>query len=216
MLDWLGGHGSITGERTTNTLFRDILLGALGIIVVALIILVFHINPPKQEDADNQRARGNIRVEVIWDKNTNVDIDTWVKAPGDTPVGYSNLNGRVFNLVRDDLGTHADLTEMNYEVAFSRGIPPGKWIINLHWFSNSHGAIEVPVKVLITMKKVDDGSSKAAPLQIMSKHVTLKAVGQELTVISFDVDEAKDIDRSSFSTELIPIRSSNLTAEDVR
>ena len=216
MLDWLGGHGSITGERTTNTLFRDVLMGALGAIVVALIVLLFHINPPKQEDASKQRARGNIRVEVIWDKNTNVDIDTWVKAPGDTPVGYSNLNGRVFNLVRDDLGTHADLTEMNYEVAFSRGIPEGQWIINLHWFSNSHGAVEVPVKVLITIKKDDSEDSKTAPIQIMSKHVVLKAVGEELTVVSFEVDGEKNVDRDSFATDLIPIRSSNLTAEDMR
>lgn len=207
MLDWMGGHGSITGERTTNTLFRDVLMGALGAIVVALIVLLFHINPPKKEDADKQRARGNIRVEVIWDKNTNVDIDTWVRAPGDTPVGYSNLNGRVFNLVRDDLGSHADLTEMNYEVAFSRGIPPGKWTINLHWYSNSHGAVEVPVKVLITIKKDDSETSKSAPIQIMSKHVTLTAVGQELTVVSFETDEAKDVDRNSFETDYVPLRT---------
>ncbi len=207
MLDWMGGHGSITGERTNNTLFRDVLMGALGAVMLALIILVFHINPPKKEDADNQRARGNIRVEVIWDKSYNVDVDTWVQAPGDTPVGYSNLNGRVFNLVRDDLGSHADLTEMNYEVAFSRGIPAGEWTINLHWYSNAAGLTEVPVKVLITLKKVDDENSKASPLKVLSKHVTLNAVGQELTVIRFTTDENKDIDHNSFNTDSRPIRT---------
>ena len=207
MLDWLGGHGSITGERTNNTLFRDVLMGALGAIMLALVILMFHINPPKSEEADNQRARGNVRVEVQWPNEMNVDVDTWVQAPGDVPVGYSNLNGRVFNLVRDDLGTHADLTGMNYEVAFSRGIPAGEWTINIHWYSNSHGAIEVPVKVLITMKKVDDGSSKEAPISIMSKSVRLVSVGQELTVIRFMVDENQDVDKTSFTTELNRIRS---------
>lgn len=206
MLDWIGGHGSITGERTNNTLFRDVLMGALGAVMLVLIILVFHINPPKKEDADNQRARGNVRVEIIWPKDANVDIDTWVQAPGDTPVGYSNLNGRVFNLVRDDLGTYADLTEMNYEVAFSRGIPPGEWIVNLHWYSNSAGLTEVPVKVLITLKKVDDEGSKSSPLKIMSKHVTLVKVGQELTVIRFETDDNKDVIEHSFTTEPIAIR----------
>jgi len=203
MFDW-GGFS--TGEQSTNTLFRDVLMGALGVLAVALVILIFHINPPKKDDAENERARGNVRVEVQWPNDMNVDIDTWVKAPGDVAVGYSNLNGRVFNLVRDDLGSHADLTEMNYEVAFSRGIPAGEWIINLHWYSNSHGAVEVPVRVLITLKKVDDGSSKSPPISIMSKSVTLTRVGQELTVIRFTIDEEKNIDMTSFSTETKIIR----------
>ena len=214
MLSGLDGQGSVTGERANNTLFRDLLMGALGAFAVALVILMFHINPPKSEEADNQRARGNVRVEVQWPNEMNVDIDTWVQAPGDTPVGYSNLNGLVFNLVRDDLGTHADLTGMNYEVAFSRGIPAGEWIINLHWFSNSMGVIQVPVKVLITMKKVDDGSSKEAPISIMSKSVKLVKVGQELTVIRFTVDEKQDVDRTSFTTEHISIRSATDGAGD--
>jgi len=206
LYDW--GNSS-HGDQTVNTLFRDVLMAALGALALALIILAFHINPPKNKDAENERARGNVRVEVIWDQNTNVEIDTWVKAPGDTPVGYSNLNGRVFNLVRDDLGSYADLTEMNYEVAFSRGIPVGEWIINLHWFSNSQGAVEVPVKVLITMKKEDGDVSKTAPLTIMSKHVILKRVGQELTVIRFTTDEDHNVDTSSFTTDLKVIRSMN-------
>jgi len=200
---------NFSGERengTINTLFRDALMGVVGAIVVALVILLFHINDPKKNDEENQRARGNIRIEVIWDNDTNVDIDTWGKAPEDTPVGYSNLNGRVFNLVRDDLGTYADLTEMNYEVMFSRGIPKGEWIINLHWFSNSAGVTEVPVKILITMRKDDSENSKESPLTIMSKHVTLTRVGQEITVIRFLIDEDQNIDRSSFSTDLKFIR----------
>ena len=208
MLDAFG-NGFNSEDSGNNTLFRDILLGVVGTIMLVLIILVFHINPPKKEDADNQRARGNIRVEVIWDKAINVDIDTWGKAPGDTPVGYSNLNGRVFNLVRDDLGTQADLTEMNYEVMFSRGIPAGEWTINLHWFSNAHGATEVPVKVLITVKKDDGETSKASPIKILSKSVVLNTVGQELTVIRFMVDENMDIDKDSFTTELKPLRSAS-------
>lgn len=207
MLDWLGGHGSITGERTVNRMFNDMLMGVLGAIMLALVILMFHINPPKQEDADNQRARGNMRVEVQWPNEMDVDVDTWIQAPGDTPVGYSNLNGRVFNLVRDDLGTYADLTGMNYEVASSRGLPAGEWTINLHWFSNNMGVIEVPVKVLITMKKTDDGSSKEAPISIMSKSVMLVKVGQELTVIRFVLDEYQDVDKASFTTELKLLRS---------
>jgi hypothetical protein len=194
-------------DSGNDTIMRDVLMGALGVLAAVLVILVFHINPPKKEDADNQRARGNIRIEVIWDVNQNVDIDTWVQAPGDTPVGYSNLNGLVFNLVRDDLGNHNDLSNMNYEVAFSRGIPPGKWVVNLHWFSNSQGAQKVPVKVLITMKKDDGEHSKSSPVKIMSKSVVLGVVGEEKTVVSFEIDENMNLVDGSYSFDLIKLRT---------
>ena len=96
---------------------------------------------------------------------------------------------------------------MNYEVAFSRGIPAGEWTINLHWFSNAQGAVEVPVKVLITMKKDDSEVSKSAPLTIMSKHVILKRVGQEVTVIRFTTDEESNVDTTSFTSDLRAIRA---------
>lgn len=195
---WFGG--SFGDDHSSGTLFRDVLLLAISGLMLSLIILVFHIHPPKENDAEKERSRGNIRVEIIWPQELNVDIDLWSKAPGDAPVGYSNLTGLVFNLVRDDLGNYADLSEMNYEVSFTRGIPPGEYIINLHWFSNSHGATQVPVKVLITMKKNDDGGGKESPIQVLSKSVVLNHVAEEITVIRFRLDENRDLVRDSFST----------------
>lgn len=206
MLDWLGNHGSIIGERTNNTLFRDVLMAALGTLMAVLIIIIWLINPPKQNDEQDSRSRGNIRIEIIWPQELNVDIDSWGRAPGDTPVGYSNLNGRVFNLVRDDLGTYADLTEMNYEVMFSRGIPKGEWIFNLHWFSNAHGATQVPVRVLITIKKNDDGSGKGSAKKVLTKTVLLTHEGQEVTVIRFETDEEMNVIKESFRTDYEPLR----------
>ena len=42
-------------------------------------------------------------VKVIDGDTVDVDIDLWVKAPDDIPVGYSNQGGLFFNLLRDDL-----------------------------------------------------------------------------------------------------------------
>jgi len=207
MLDNSWFSGSFGDERTTNTLFRDLILGALGGVMVALLILIFHINPPKENDAEKERSRGNIRVEIIWPQDLNVDIDLWSKAPGDTPVGYSNLTGVVFNLVRDDLGNYADLSEMNYEVSFSRGIPPGEYIINLHWFSNAHGATSVPVKVLITMRKDDTESSTSSSIKVLSKIVTLNHVTEEVTAIRFKIDDNRNLVKDSFSTVFKSIRT---------
>ena len=207
MLDWIGGHGSITGERTINTLFRDVLLVAVGALAAVLLIILFLVNPPKQDNAEDSRSRGNMRVEVYWPPEINADVDLWSKAPGDNPVGYSNLNGRVFNLVRDDLGTHADLSGVNYEVSFTRGIPPGEYIINLHWYSNSQGAARIPVKVLITLKKDDGANSKESPTKVLTKTVLLTMVGREITVIRFTVDNDMNPIADSFSTIYKPIRS---------
>jgi hypothetical protein len=40
----------------------------------------------------------------------------------------------VFNLLRDDLGKAQDLTDNNYEVACSRGLPPGEYVVNVHMY----------------------------------------------------------------------------------
>jgi hypothetical protein len=207
MLDWIGGHGSITGERTINTLFRDVLLVAFGAVAAVLVIVLFMINPPKEDDAENSRSRGNMRVEVYWPPDIDADVDLWSQAPGDVPVGYSNLNGRVFNLVRDDLGSHADLSGVNYEVSFTRGIPPGEYIINLHWYSNAQGAARIPVKVLITLKKDDGAASKEAPTKVLTKTVMLTMVGKEVTIIRFNVDDNMDIIEDSFTSIFKPIRA---------
>lgn len=194
-------------DRDTNgTLFRDILFGLLGAILLILIILLILPKQPKQDESEDSRSRGNIRVEVIWDDKANVDIDTWVKAPGLPPVGYSNMNGPIFNLVRDDLGTYADVTGINYETVFSRGLPPGEYIINVHWFGNAAKLIEIPVKVFVTIRKDDSENSKTKPQSIIRTTVTLKHPGHELTVIRFRLDENGDVDRDSVNSIQKPIR----------
>lgn len=189
MLDWLGGNGSEVGERTTSTLFRDVTLAAVGVLAAVLIMIIFFINPPKEHDNEKSRQRGNIRVEILWPDDMNVDIDLWTQAPGDVPVGYSNKGGIVFNLVRDDLGHHADLTGINYEISYSRGIPKGEYVVNIHWFGNSQGATSVPVRVMITIRKNDKSGSKSGPEKILTSNVKLTRVGQELTVARFKLDE---------------------------
>jgi hypothetical protein len=202
-MDWIGTEK----ENFWGTLFRDVLMATIGVLILSLVILIFHI---AKDDtvAEEARDRGNVRVEILWPNEMNVDIDLWVQAPGDVPVGYSNLNGQVFNLVRDDLGHYNDLTSMNYEVAHSRGIPDyGEWIINLHWFSNRSNETSVPVTVIITIKKDDSANSKGKPVKILNTTVTLIRVGQEKTVVRFRIDADGNIEKSSISRLNKPIRA---------
>ena len=203
------------GTDSTDTLFRDVLMAALGSVMLVLMILIFFIGiQKKQEDTD--RSRGNVRVEIIWDNNTNVDIDGWVKGPGDFPVGYSNLNGRVFNLHRDDLGNTNDLSGINYEVMTSRGVPEGEWVINIHWFSNVSGVEQVPVKVIVSIRKDDSIKSNERPQEIMHKIVILKNVGQEVTAVRFKTDKDKNIVNGSINSIFLPMRAKPKGHPDTR
>lgn len=198
-----------TDEESSSTLFRDtlfLLIGTLGAVLLLLYILPTN---PKVSDDDNARSRGNVRIEVIWPNDYDVDVDTWVQAPGLPPVGYSNMNGPIFNLVRDDLGGYADITGINYETAFSRGIPPGEWTVNVHWYSNSANKISVPVKVFVTMRKDDSENSKDRPQQIIQTTVTLRHVGHEITVVRFRTDSDGNLIQDSVNSIPKKLRSAS-------
>jgi hypothetical protein len=187
--------------------FRDVMLGIVGLLAAIVIILILQPKEPDKAAEDAERARGNIRVEVMWPDNMNIDIDTWGKAPNLPAVGYSNRNGVVLNLVRDDLGNYADISNRNYEVMFSRGLPQGEWVFNIHWFSNASRVISVPVTVLITITKDDTSGAKDKPQQVVATTLTLRNVGQEITVIRFTLDEDGDLLTDSMTSLFKPIRS---------
>lgn len=96
------------------TVFRDVILLALAGFVTLVLLLLPHLNPKAKAEQATQ-SPGNVIVELRWPDGLDADVDLWVQAPGDTPVGYSNKGGAIFNLLRDDLGHAADLTELNYE-----------------------------------------------------------------------------------------------------
>ena len=111
-------------EDSSSTLFRDVIMLALAGFVTLVLLIIPHINP-KAVAEEAAKSPGNLTVELRWPDDINADVDLWVEAPGDVPVGYSNKGGRVFNLLRDDLGDTADLTGLNYEFRYSRGVPEG-------------------------------------------------------------------------------------------
>ena len=92
-------------------------------------------------------------VEANWPPDLDSDVDLWVQAPGDVPVGYSNKGGAVFNLLRDDLGQQLDLSGLNYESSYSRGIVPGEYTVNVHLYRNRAAVAAVPVTVVVSTKR---------------------------------------------------------------
>ena len=117
-------------DAADGTVFRDVIMLALLGFVAIVVLLLPHLNPPVQATEATQPP-GNVIVEVRWPDEFDSDVDLWVEAPGDVPVGYSNKGGRIFNLLRDDLGHIGDTTGLNYEIAFSRGTPGGEYTVSL-------------------------------------------------------------------------------------
>lgn len=176
-------------EDEGGTVFRDVIMLALAGFVAMVLLLLPHLNPPGEAAKENTQPPGNVIVEMRWPDELDADVDLWVEAPGDAPVGYSNKGGVIFNLLRDDLGKRADATGMNYEVSYSRGIPAGEYTVNVHLYRNTAGVFPIPVTVVTSVKK----SSKESARQLLASNIELAREGEELTVYRFKLSEQGDL-----------------------
>lgn len=184
-----------------DTVFRDVILLTLAGFIVIVLLLLPHINPVANK-SDDLKSPGNVIVEMYWSDDITDDIDLWIRAPGDLSVGYSNKAGKVFNLLRDDLGKNGDLSNKNQENAFSRGIVPGEYIINVHHYRGV-GNFPVEVRVVMSVKKDADSSA----IQLIARTVYLKHEGEELTVVRFKLDEKGNLSKSSINDIFVPLRA---------
>ena len=172
-------------EDGGSTVFRDVIMLALVGFVALVILMLPHIQPKGARATAEAIPPGNVIVEVRWPDELDADVDLWVQAPGDVPVGYANKGGAVFNLLRDDLGNRADATGLNYETSYSRGILPGEYTVNLHLYRNSAQTFPVPVTVVTSVKSEAENSTK----QLLASKVELTREGEEMTVYRFQLTE---------------------------
>ncbi len=171
-------------DDSGSTVYRDVIFLALAGFVAMVLLLLPHLNPPATAD-EGTPAPGNVIVEISWPNQTDADVDLWVEAPGDVPVGYSNKGGLIFNLLRDDLGGQSDVTEINYEVSYSRGVPSGEYTVNIHLYRNMSGQLPLPVNVSVSVKSTTKVSAK----RILTTRINLLHQGQEITAFRFSLDK---------------------------
>ena len=184
-----------------DTVFRDVILLALSGFVAVVLLLLPHLHPPLE--AKEATPPGNVVIEINWPAEIDADVDLWVEAPGDRPVGYSNKGGRIFNLLRDDLGQFRDITNVNYEVAYSRGVVAGEYTINLHLYRNKSSVVPVPVTVVASVKRSNGANLK----RLTSSRVELAYTGEEITVIRFALTKTGAIVPGSMHQLFKPLRS---------
>ncbi len=187
-------------KQTTGIVFRDFsMLMVLGFVAMVVWLLP-HINPPA--DSSEAEPPGNLIVAVTWPEG-DTDIDLWVTGPGElNPVGYSNKGGVLFNLLRDDLGDRPDATPLNYENAYSRGIVPGEYIVNLHCYR----CPVVPQKVHIEVS-INNSKSRKGTKRVAGTSLELTANGQEKTALRFKLDGRGKVEPNSLNAVFRPLRA---------
>lgn len=198
-------HGDLFGDDNNDgdIVFRDIITLALCGFVSMVVMLLPHLNPSAKADAiESVASPGNVIVEIRWPEGHDADVDLWVQAPGDVPVGYSNKGGAIFNLLRDDLGRVGDPTNQNYEISFSRGLPPGEYTANAHLYRNPSGQ---PVEVTMAISVKANVQASARPL--LTTKLVLRREGEELTGFRFALDQDGRLQAGSVHNLYKPLRA---------
>lgn len=196
------GLDPFDGDQSNDTVFRDVIFLALAGFVAVVLLLLPHLHPPKDAEAA-VNSPGNVIVEIRWPDEMDADVDLWVQAPGDRPVGYSNKGGRIFNLLRDDLGKRGDTTDLNYEIAYSRGVPSGEYTVNVHLYRNTGGYVSIPVTVSVSVKTQSNESAR----RLLTTDLTLQKEGEERTAFRFSLDGKGGLIRGSVHNLPKPLRS---------
>jgi hypothetical protein len=172
-------------DEETLTVWLDTALLMLGGFILMTVLLIAVVNPPaKSSESAGDPAPGNVVIEAQWPDQIDADVDLWVQGPGDGAVGYSNKSGRLFNLLRDDLGKAQDMTDYNYEVAYSRGTPAGEYVVNIHMYRGIGVTYPVRVKVVASAKTDPNGPAR----QLVATTVELRRENQEVTALRFRLD----------------------------
>ena len=198
-------------SNENDVVFRDVILLALTGFISMVILLMPFVNPPTEEESSSTPP-GNVIVELFWDDKRDVDIDLWVQAPNDIPVGYSNKGGLFFNLLRDDLGIYKDNSPVNYEVSYSRGISDGVYIANVHLYREDKAPFQ-PIIAELLVSVVDPDSNKRK--QILRTSKKLEEIGKEITVFQFELDKKGKLNKNSINNKYVMLRSGNKDSVDL-
>ena len=165
--------------------FLDILFINLVGFVFLLTISLLLVQP--QNKKDGVRPKAEFLITVSWENNDQNDIDTWLRDPAGNICFFKDKDTGLMNLDRDDLGSSNDTIQMpdgtvidfpyNEETMTIRGIIPGEWILNVHFFKEKNNPKGKPTKVTIRINKMNPTTQT-----VFQKTVILEKPWQEITV----------------------------------
>ena len=199
----------MNNEKYKSTIgFTDLLFNIL-VGFAFLFIIAFLLIKPEAKKKDFER-RAEYIVVMEWDAGAKDDIDLYVEDPLGGIASFRHPRVNFMHLDKDDLGVRNDTTVMadgstttikiNREVITIRGIIPGEWVINAHYYSAYEYASANGDSKIISKSKDDYSITvrvelhRVNPYQILwvgEKKFTPK--GQEETCLRWRIDKVGGI-----------------------
>jgi uncharacterized protein YfaP (DUF2135 family) len=175
--------------------FYDMLFNMLIAFVFCFIIALLAMNP-KATKAGDVPAKAEYIVTLSWPDNDPNDLDAWVQGPGGDVVWFRQREAGLLHLDRDDRGNSNDtvvvdgrriVNPVNQEVVTLRGVAPGEYVVNVHYYDGSKNAqgeagAGGPVAATVSVVKVNPRAEI-----VFHATQTLVAPGTELTMVRFSV-----------------------------
>ena len=167
--------------------FYDMLFNMLIAFVFCFIVALLAMNP-KALKAGDIPSKAEFIVNVSWPDLDPNDIDTWVQDPGGNLVWFRAREAGLMHLDRDDRGLQGDVivvngrevvNPLNTEVVTVRGIQPGEFTVNVHYYDSKNGK---PVEVTVSIIKVNPRAEV-----VFYGQVQLARKGDEATAARFTV-----------------------------
>jgi hypothetical protein len=175
--------------------FYDMLFNMLIAFVFCFIVALLAMNP-KASKAGDVPAKAEFIVTLSWPDHDPNDIDLWARNPAGETVWFRNREAGLMHLDRDDRGTSNDtinvngqriVNPLNQEVVTLRGIAPGEYTINAHYYESKE--IDTPdprsgqaVDVTLSVVKVNPRAEV-----VFYGQGRLARRGEEATLVRFSV-----------------------------
>ena len=160
-------------------------------------------------------SKSEFIITLDWPDHHNADVDLWSLSPLGEAVGYLSKEAGVAALERDDMGSARDTftdrrtdqiiyNKTNREIITLRGIIPGQWVFNVHYYASRpipDGHISgvksppyadvksIPVQVEVTVIKLNP-SYKI----ITKKKIILTTQGEQRTMARIILDKDGNVE----------------------
>ena len=164
--------------------FSVMLFKALQVVAFLFFIALLAMNPEAKEGKIESKAE--FIITMTWPDDHPDDIDLYAEDPLGNIVWYHVREGGFLVLDRDDRGSANNTITVDgkkitspfrQETITLRGIVPGEYTINVHYFLATKGG---PVPVIVKTEKVNP------VLEVVSYDpITLDRMGEEKTAVRF-------------------------------
>jgi hypothetical protein len=163
------------------------LFNVLLVLSLLFAMALVFINPPSKDG--NVTLKADYLITVSWPDGDPNDIDAWIEDGSGRLCWFKSRDEGLMHLDRDDRGSLNDrvivngqevTNPINQEVVTLRGIEPGEYTINVHYYK-SEDSQAVPVTVQVT--RVNPRAEI-----VYSGTVSLERAGVEKTAVRFTLD----------------------------